>query len=78
MMSSFDSCQVLISLNFAYELSLEIQKYRLQCGQIYEIVDKFYGIAAAKITVMPPAAIGMRRNLGDMRFEALESRSSLL
>lgn len=24
MMSSFDSCQVLISLNFAYELSLEI------------------------------------------------------
>ena len=45
MMSSFDSCQVLLSLklpppNFTYELSLEIQKYRLQCGRIYEIMEK--------------------------------------
>ena len=32
MMSSFDSCQVLMPPNFTYELSLEIQKYRLQCG----------------------------------------------
>lgn len=40
MMSSFDSCQVLLSLNFTYDLSLEIQKYRLQCGWIYEIMEK--------------------------------------
>ena len=25
-----------------YELSLEIQKYRLQCGRIYEIMEKFW------------------------------------
>ena len=42
MMSSFDSCQVLLSPNFTYELSLEIQKYRLQCGRIYEIMGKFW------------------------------------
>lgn len=79
MMSSFDSCQVLLSLNFAYELSLEIQKYRLQCGRIWEMVNKFYGItAAAKITVMSPAAARVRRNLRHMRFEALKSRSSLV
>ena len=28
--------------NFTYELSLEIQKYRLQCGRIYEIMEKFW------------------------------------
>ena len=39
MMSSFDSCQVLLSLKFSYELSLEIQKYRLQCGRIYEMME---------------------------------------
>ena len=46
MMSSFDSCQVLLSLNcrrqVTYELSLEIQKYRLQCERIYEIMEKFW------------------------------------
>ena len=51
-MSSFDLCQVLMPPNFAYELSLEIQKYRLQCGQIYEItgklwVDIAYGVWSA-------------------------------
>ena len=35
-----------------YELSLEIQKYRLQCGRIYEIMGKFwvdiaYGVQGA-------------------------------
>ena len=44
MMSSFDSCQVLLSPNFTYELSLEIQKYRLQCGRIYEISVRIYEI----------------------------------
>ena len=44
MMSSFDSCQVLMPLNFTYELSLEIQKYRLQCGRIYEISERIYEI----------------------------------
>ena len=42
MMSSFDLCQVLMPPNFTYELSLEIQKYRLQCGRIYEIMEKFW------------------------------------
>ena len=41
-MSSFDLCQVLMPPNFTYELSLEIQKYRLQCGRIYEIMGKFW------------------------------------
>ena len=60
MMSSFDLCQVLTYVKFCqcrrriftYELSLEIQKYRLQCGRIYEIVGKFwvdvaYGVQGA-------------------------------
>lgn len=46
MMSSFDSCQVLLPLNFTYELSLEIQKYRLQCGRIYEIMGKVWANVA--------------------------------
>ena len=46
MMSSFDSCQVLMPPNFTYELSLEIQKYRLQCGRIYEIMGKFWADVA--------------------------------
>ena len=29
-----------------YELSLEIQKYRLQCGRIYEIMGKFWADVA--------------------------------
>ena len=42
MMSSFDSCQVLLPPpNFTYGLSLEIQKYRLLCGRIYEMVENF-------------------------------------
>ena len=44
MMSSFDLCQVLMPPNFAYELSLEIQKYRLQCVRIYEISVRIYEI----------------------------------
>ena len=70
MMSSFDSCQVLLPLNFTYELSLEIQKYRLQCGRIYEIMEKFgrYCLRRTKCG----------RIFGHMRFEALKSRSSRL
>ena len=66
-MSSFDSCQVLISLNFAYELSLEIQKYRLQCGRIYEIMGKFGRYCLRRMKC--------GRIFGHMRFEALKSRS---
>lgn len=44
MMSSFDLCQVSPPPNFTYELSLEIQKYRLQCGRIYEISERIYEI----------------------------------
>ena len=46
MMSSFDSCQVLLlpPPNFTYELSLEIQKYRLQSGRSYEISERIYEI----------------------------------
>ena len=70
MMSSFDSCQVLLPLNFTYELSLEIQKYRLQCGRIYEIMEKFgrYCLRRTKCG----------RIFGHMRFEALGSRTFLI
>ena len=53
MMSSFDSCQVLLSPNFTYELSLEIQKYRLQCGRIYEIMGKFWELSPTAYKVRP-------------------------
>ena len=46
-MSSFDLCQVLPPPNFTYELSLEIQKYRLQCGRIYEMMEKLWENRAA-------------------------------
>ena len=74
MMSSFDSCQVLLSPNFTYELSLEIQKYRLQCGRIYEISVRIYEIMG-KIGQMSPTAYKCGRIFGHMRFEALGSRS---
>ena len=37
-MSSFASA----AAKLHYELSLEIQKYRLQCGRIYEIMEKVW------------------------------------
>ena len=47
-MSSFASA----AAKLHYELSLEIQKYRLQCRRIYEIMEKFwvdvaYGVQGA-------------------------------
>lgn len=36
-MSSFAKA----AAKFVYDPSLEIQKYRLQCGRIYEIMEKF-------------------------------------
>ena len=39
-MSSFASA----AAKLHYELSLEIQKYRLQCGRIYEISERIYEI----------------------------------
>ena len=41
-MSSFASA----AAKLHYELSLEIQKYRLQCGRIYEIMEKFWADVA--------------------------------
>ena len=91
MMSSFDSCQVLISLNFAYELSLETQKYRLQSGRIYEMVKNFRRIHTiacrrreeklGRWEILGGYCLRrMRRGriFGHMRFEALGSRSSPL
>ena len=44
MMSSFAivSNFAKAAAKFVYEPSLEIQKYRLQCGRIYEIMEKFW------------------------------------
>ena len=53
MMSSFDLCQVLMPPNFTYELSLEIQKYRLQCGRIYEIMEKVWELLPTAYGVRP-------------------------
>ena len=44
-MSSFDAAEIAIAESrrqLIIELSLEIQKYRLQCGRIYEIMEKFW------------------------------------
>lgn len=38
---------------FVYEPSLEIQKYRLQCGRIYEIMGKFREILPTAYGVRP-------------------------
>ena len=87
MMSSFDSCQVLLSLNFACEPSLEIQKYRLLSGRIYEMVKKFGRMCRRQEEKLGGWEILGRcclrrmecgRILGHMRFEALKSRSSRL
>ena len=69
LVSSFDLCQV-PPPNFTYELSLEIQKYRLQCGRIYEIMEKIGNCCLRRMEC--------GRIFGDMRFEALGSRSSPL
>ena len=53
MMSSFDSCQVPPPPNFSYELSLEIQKYRLQSGRIYEMVEKVWELSPTAYKVRP-------------------------
>ena len=90
MMSSFDSCQVLLKPppKLPYELSLEIQKYRLQCGRIYEMVKNFRRIHTIACRRQEGKLGGWEilgrcclrrmecgRIFGHMRFEALRSRS---
>ena len=55
LMSSFASA----AAKLHYELSLEIQKYRLQCGRIYEIGERIYEIMG-KFWELLPTAYGMR------------------
>ena len=78
LVSSFDLCQVLMPPNFTYELSLEIQKYRLQCGRIYEISERIYEIMGKSLGRYCLRRMRCGRIFGHMRFEALESRSSRL
>ena len=98
MMSSFDLCQVLTRVKFcycrrqfAYEPSLEIQRYRLQCGRIYEMVKNFRRIHTIACRRQEGKLGGWEilgrcclrrmecgRIFGHMRFEALGSRSSRL
>ena len=70
MMSSFAivSSFAKAAAKLYYELSLEIQKYRLLCGRIYEIMEKVWELL--------PTAYKSGRIFGHMRFEALKSRSS--
>ena len=72
-MSSFVVIEI-AAANFTYELSLEIQKYRLQCGRIYEIMEKFWvdiaygvwsaaaflGICVLKLWEAAPSRLWMR------------------
>ena len=55
LVSSFDLCQVLLvpPPNFTYGLSLEIQKYRLQCGWIYEIMENIGQMLPTAYEVRP-------------------------
>ena len=94
MMSSFESCQVLTRVKFCcrrqfvYELSLEIQKYRLLCGRIYEIMENFRRIHTIACRRQEGKLGGWEilgrcclrrmecgRIFGHMRFEALGSRA---
>ena len=72
-----------------YELSLEIQKYRLQCGRIYEMVENFRRIHTIACRRQEEKLGGWEilggcclrrmecgRIFGHMTFEALKSRSS--
>ena len=67
-----------VAAKLHYELSLEIQKYRLQCGRIYEIMEKFWvdvaygvwsaaaflGICVLKLWEAAPSRLWMRTRRG--------------
>ena len=85
-MSSFVAAEIA-----AAEPSLEIQKYRLQCGQIYEMVKNFRRIHTIACRRQKEKLggweilggcclrrMGCGRIFGHMRFGALGSRSSPL
>ena len=89
-MSSFAIVSSFVSAaaKLHYELSFEIQKYRLQCGRIYEIMENFtriHTIACRRqegklggweiIGNCCLRRMGCGRIFGHMRFEALKSRS---
>ena len=59
-------CQVLLvpPPKFTYEPSLEIQKYRLQCGRIWEIMEKLWENRAAAEGVVAYGVQGAAAFLG--------------